>query len=138
MNSPRRKSAGFTLIELLIVFVIIGVLAGLAVPQYQKIVERAKVQGVIACMGALKTGAMAYYTEKGATNGFAGITVAYLDTFGLDAAHKYGGWTCSVDGDTDETECVITMTSGADTIVLTLVGATGVATWSGTSPYKPN
>ena len=39
MNNKRR---GFTLLELIMVIVIIGVLAALAVPQYSKMVEKAR------------------------------------------------------------------------------------------------
>lgn len=47
-------SHGFTVLELIIVTVIVGVLAALAVPQYQSMVERARATEAVSAMNTLR------------------------------------------------------------------------------------
>ena len=52
MNTMQK---GFTLIELMIVVAIIGILAAIAIPQYQNYIAKSQVSRAVAELGAIKT-----------------------------------------------------------------------------------
>jgi type IV pilus assembly protein PilA len=52
-----RAQRGFTLIELMIVVAIIGILAAIAIPQYQTYIAKSQVSRAMAETGAVKTAA---------------------------------------------------------------------------------
>ncbi len=60
-----KSSVGFTLIELLVVVLIIGILASVAVPQYQKAVQRARNTQLKNMMRAIFQAENAYYMANG-------------------------------------------------------------------------
>ena len=60
-----KNAKGFTLIELMIVVAIIGILAAIAMPQYNKYVARTQVAEAFALLGPVKQALMLYYQENG-------------------------------------------------------------------------
>ena len=73
-----RIKKGFTLIELLVVVLIIGILASIAIPQYFKVVERARVSEATSVIAAVKSAQERFLARGGTyTNSYSALDIFY-------------------------------------------------------------
>ncbi|MSU46568.1 MAG: prepilin-type N-terminal cleavage/methylation domain-containing protein [Lacunisphaera sp.] len=71
-----RSTKGFTLVEIMIVVVIIGLLAAMAIPAFQKVRQSSQDKAVLNNARQLSAAADRYFLENGVT------TVAFTDLVG--------------------------------------------------------
>ncbi len=73
----KSNKQAFTLIELLVVVLIIGILAAVAVPQYQKAVEKARAAEAITLLNSIQKGIDAWVL----TNGMPTVDTYFIEFF---------------------------------------------------------
>lgn len=108
MSSKYHVESGFTLLELMIVVAIIGILAAIAIPQYQDYVMRAKWQDTIQAVADLKIGMSECYQDNNEWASNRCTSLPNLSSYGYTQAKtatatKYGaivsvvttGWAAS-------------------------------------------
>jgi len=117
MYRKQRFLTGFTLIELLVIVIILSILAGLAVPQYIKTVEKEKMREAEANLYTMYMAEKMYKLDHPTVgyincgSGLAACNVA-LD---IEMTEQYfGNWQCTAGGGSPATtfECTATRNSG--------------------------
>lgn len=68
MKKSVQSSKGFTLVEIMIVVVIIGLLAAMAIPAFQKVRASSQDKAVLNNLRQLSSAADQYFLEKGVTS----------------------------------------------------------------------
>ncbi|MDO8947951.1 MAG: prepilin-type N-terminal cleavage/methylation domain-containing protein [Desulfocapsaceae bacterium] len=126
MRKLSKDSQGFTLVELMIVVAIIGILAAVAIPQYQNFTRKSKSSEAKVILDAIITSEAAYYAEND-------IVVASLASLGNpQGTPEYYGYACAVAANT--ATCTATPNANGTKAglvsnwVLTYDGPTGVKT----------
>ncbi len=96
----QKKNKGFTLIEMLVVVLIIGILAGIALPQYQMAVTKAKVASILPLMRRWKDALIEYKLQHG---DYGNETDGYPDgaTLGVNWPSDWSDGECG-----DSRECI--------------------------------
>ena len=88
--TPFNNNQAFTLIELLVVVLIIGILAAVALPQYQKAVDKSRYATMMTVTNALADANELYYLANGSY-------ATRFDELAIDVPATYSGDTATFD-----------------------------------------
>lgn len=128
----KRNNQGFTLIELMIVVAIIGILAAVAVPQYQNYTIRAKMSEALTLLSGAKTAYTEYVSSMG-TNPDTLAEIGVARTVNSNVVQNLTLTTANTAIGANITAIGGTTASGDDLFLTAGVGTFGI-TWTCSSP----
>lgn len=113
MNTKSKK--GFTLVEIMIVVVIIGLLAAMAIPAFQKVREQSREKAITNNLRQIASAGQQYILEEGVTEvGYTELEGDYFAAMASVADETYTDIVVDEDGGT-----ITASTSGGMEVVFT-------------------
>ncbi|WOO42949.1 type II secretion system protein [Rubellicoccus peritrichatus] len=114
MNNTKSKK-GFTLVEIMIVVVIIGLLAAMAIPAFNKVREQSREKSITNNLRQIASAGQQYILEEGETQvTFTALEGTYFPTIAQVSGENYNALIVGEDGGS-----LVVTTSGGDTIIYT-------------------
>ena len=127
----KKQQSGFTLIELMIVVAIIGILASIALPQYQNFIARSQASESVVLLGGAKVSA----EESIVQDGVFPADLDALTALDINTNGKYGTIT-GVTGVTDDAGTITYVFNSAGTNKELQSGVVGLTRTTGTGGWQ--